>query len=137
MTHLTKQATLPLTLLLLSLEARGSRGELGGNRGGLFLKLQLATTDFLDTILLECFVSSVVQVNTEHRDRIRYCVLADSFCILMYTCPNGVGICSAFFVCVGNASEPTTSLLQDLQGISNSFIVLHTVNISELDLDCK
>jgi hypothetical protein len=105
--------------------------------GGLFGKRQFTTTDFLNARSFKSLVASVIPVNAEHCHRIRYCLLADSFCVPVYTCPDCVGLGLACLVSIGDASESSRSFLQDLQGIGNSFIVFHINNVSDLDLGCK
>jgi hypothetical protein len=112
------------------------KGRVRGEQGGLFLKLQLATTNFLDTILLECLVSCLIQVNTEDCDTIGNLGLvpASASQVLDDSSPDRIGLGDVFFVGIGDTGEPSVSVLQDLQWISDC---VHAVNILDFFLDCK
>lgn len=122
--------------MLLSLVARRVKGGRGEHGGGLFGELQLTTTNFLDTILLECFVSCLIKVNTEDCDAVGNLGLvpASASYILGDSSPDRVGLGDIIFVGIGDTSEPSVSVLQDLQWISDC---VHAINILDLFLDCK
>ena len=132
--------SLPLPFLLLSLVARWVRGGSGERGEGLLGKLQLATTDFLDTIPFKGLVSCFLQVNTKDCDAVgNYCLFIWSSIPQPFldSCPDCVSLGDIVLVGIGDAGESSSGLLQYFQRVGDGLVVLHISMVSELNLNCK